>query len=138
MPRPDPSFSDPIETVSVVDRLADRIRSRILANEFAPGEALRQEAKELKGRLAAAEAHPAGGGDLFVSFKAGTSGFDSALDSQYKMVVAVHLLREGGNRGTDLYAQLTAERMQSIYEQMGGAGAISSQECAQAHIPFWF
>ncbi|BDX00892.1 GntR family transcriptional regulator [Maricaulis maris] len=44
MPRPDPSFSDPIETVSVVDRLADRIRSRILANEFVPGEALRQEA----------------------------------------------------------------------------------------------
>ena len=37
-----------------------------------------------------------------------------------------------------LYAQLTAERMQGIYERMGGAGAISSQECAQAHIPFWF
>jgi len=51
---------------------------------------------------------PAGGGDLFVSFKAGTNGFDSALDTQYKMVVSIHLLREGGNRGTDLYAQLTA------------------------------
>lgn len=44
VPGPDLSFSDPIRTISVVDRLADRIRARILANEFAPGEALRQEA----------------------------------------------------------------------------------------------
>ena len=37
-----------------------------------------------------------------------------------------------------LYAQLTAERMRAIYEGMGCAGAISSQESADAHIPFWF
>ncbi|WP_291841795.1 GntR family transcriptional regulator [Maricaulis sp.] len=43
MPGTDSRFSDPITSTSVVDQLAARIRARILANEFKPGEALRQE-----------------------------------------------------------------------------------------------
>lgn len=40
----DSSLSDPIEKVSVVDRLAQKLRQRILRNEIKPGEQLRQEA----------------------------------------------------------------------------------------------
>jgi DNA-binding GntR family transcriptional regulator len=44
VPGSDQHYSDPIETRSVVDQLAARVRARILANELAPGDALRQEA----------------------------------------------------------------------------------------------
>lgn len=39
-----PHPSDPIEKTSIVDRLSDKIRQRILRNEIKAGEALRQEA----------------------------------------------------------------------------------------------